>query len=40
MQVAIQEALVVTDIKVSFGAIIGYEHFTVLKRVHCAWVDV
>ena len=39
-QVAVQEALVVTDVEVGFGAVLGDEHLTVLERVHGAGVDV
>jgi len=39
-QVAVQEALVVTDIEVGLGAVLGNEDLAVLKRVHGAGVDV
>ena len=34
------ETLVVPQIKVGFGTVVGDEHFAVLKRRHGAWVDV
>ena len=39
-QVAVQKTLVVTDVEVGFGAVLGDEHLTVLERVHGAGVDV
>ena len=39
-QVAVEEALVVADVEVGLGAVLGDEHFAVLERVHGARVDV
>ena len=39
-QVAVEEALVVADVEVSFGAVLGDEDLAVLERVHGAGVDV
>ena len=39
-QVAVQEALVVADVEVGLGAVLGDEHLAVLERVHGARVDV
>ena len=39
-EVFIQEALVVTDVEVGFGAIIGDKDFTVLEGVHCARINI
>ena len=39
-QVAIQEALVVADVEVGLGAVLGDEDLAVLERVHGARVDV
>ena len=33
-------ALVMTHIKIGFGAIIGNVYFAMLKRVHGAWIDI
>src|SRR3546814_7892048 len=37
---ATQEAFVVTEIEVGFGAILGDEHFAMLERAHRACIDV
>ena len=34
------EALVVTEVKIGFRAVIGNEYLAVLKRRHRAWIDV
>ena len=34
------EALIVTQVQVGLGAVLGNVHFTVLKRTHGAWVHV
>ena len=39
-QVAVEEPLVVADVEVGLGAVLGDEHLTVLERVHGARVDV
>ena len=39
-QVDVQEALVVADVQVGLGAVVGDEHLAVLERVHRARVDV
>ena len=39
-QVAVEEALVVPDVEVGLGAVLGDEHLAVLERVHGAGVDV
>ncbi len=39
-QVAVQEALVVADVEIGFGAVLGDEDLAVLERVHGARVDV
>ena len=39
-QVAVQEALVVPDVEVGLGAVLGDEDLAVLERVHRAGVDV
>ena len=40
VQVAVEEALVVADVEVGLGAVLGDEHLAVLERVHRAGVDV
>lgn len=40
VQVDIDKPFVVTQIQVCFGTVIGYEHFTVLVRVHRTGIDV
>ena len=40
VQVAVEEALVVSDVQVGLGAVVGDEHLTVLEGVHRARVDV
>ena len=40
VEVAVQEALVVTDVEVGLGAVLGHEDLAVLERVHRAGVDV
>lgn len=40
VQVAVEEALVVADVQVGLGAVVGDEHLTVLEGVHRARVDV
>ena len=39
-QVGVEEALVVADVEVGLGAVLGDEHLAVLERVHRARVDV
>ena len=34
------EALVMAQIEIGFGAVTGDEHFAVLKRTHGAWIDI
>ena len=29
-----------SEVKVGFGAVIGYKNFTVLNRIHCARVNI
>ena len=36
----VNKSFIVTEVKVSFCAIISYENFTMLNRVHCTWVNV
>ena len=40
VEVDVEEALVVADVQVGLGAVVGDEHLTVLERVHRARVDV
>ena len=40
VQVDVEEALVVTDVEVGLGAVVGDEDLTVLERVHRPRVDV
>jgi hypothetical protein len=40
VQVDVEEALVVADVEVGLGAVLGDEDLTVLERVHRARVDV
>ena len=40
VQAFIDEALVVTEIQVGFGSVVGYEDFAVLDGVHGSGVDV
>lgn len=40
VQVDVEEALVVADVQVGLGAVVGDEHLAVLERVHRAGVDV
>src|SRR5690606_17548912 len=40
VQVAVEEPLVVADVQVGLGAVVGDEHLTVLERVHRARVDI
>lgn len=40
VQVNVEEALVVSDVQVGLGAVVGDEHLAVLERVHGARVDV
>ena len=40
LEVDVEEALVVTDVEVGLGAVVGDEHLAVLERVHRAGVDV
>lgn len=40
VQVHVEEALVVPDVQVGLGAVVGDEHLAVLERVHGARVDV
>src|SRR6202012_1214577 len=39
-QIAVEEALVVADVEVGLGAVLGDEHLAVLERVHGARVDL
>jgi hypothetical protein len=39
-QVGVEEALVVPDVQVGLGAVVGHEHLAVLEGVHGARVDV
>ena len=39
-QVAIEESLVVPDVEIGLGAVLGHEHLAVLERVHGPRVDV
>ena len=39
-EVAVEEPLVVADVEVGLGAVLGDEHLTVLERVHRAGIDV
>lgn len=40
VQVDVEEALVVADVQIGLGAVVGDEHLTVLEGVHRAGVDV
>ena len=40
VKVFIGEPLVVSKIEICLAAVIRYEHLTMLKRVHRAWIDV
>ena len=40
VQVGVEEALVVADVEVGLGAVVGDEDLAVLERVHRAGVDV
>ena len=40
VQIAVQESLVVADVEIGFGAVLGDEHLAVLERVHGAGVDI
>jgi hypothetical protein len=40
VQVAVEEALVVADVEVGLGAVLGHEDLAVLERVHGARIDV
>ncbi|SKZ58482.1 Uncharacterised protein [Mycobacteroides abscessus subsp. abscessus] len=39
-EIAVEEALVMPDVEVGFGAILGDEDLTVLEGIHRAWIDV
>jgi len=39
-QIAIEEAFVVADVEIGFGAVIGNEHLAVLERIHRSGIDV
>ena len=39
-EVGVEEALVVADVEIGLGAVLGDEHLTVLEGVHRAGVDV
>ena len=39
-QIAVQEALIVTDVEIGLGAILGDEHLAVLERVHGARIHI
>ena len=39
-EACVGKSFVMAQIKVSFCAVIGYENFAVLKRAHCARVNV
>ena len=34
------EAFIMAEIKIGFGTVVGNEHFAMLKRTHCARIDV
>ncbi len=34
------ETLIVTEVEIGLGAIVGDEHFAVLIRRHRAWIDI
>jgi hypothetical protein len=40
LHACVDEALIVAQVQVGFCAVVGDEHFTVLKRRHGAWIDV
>ena len=39
-EIDVEKTLVVTDVEICFCTVIGYKNFAVLKRVHCARVNV
>ena len=39
-QIPVQEALIVTDVEVGFGPVLGDEYLTVLERVHGSRINV
>ena len=39
-EVDVEEALVVANVEVCFGAIVGDKHFTVLEGIHCSRVNI
>ena len=39
-QIPVQEALIVADVEVGFGPVLGDEHLTVLERVHGSRINV
>ena len=39
-EVLVDEALVVSDVEVGLGAVLGHEHLAVLKRAHRPGIDV
>src|SRR5262249_42910620 len=39
-EVLVEEALVVADVEIGLGAVLGDEHLTVLEWAHRAWVDI
>ena len=40
MQLGVEESLIVADIEVGFGAVIGDEDLTMLERVHRSRIDI
>ena len=40
MQIPIKEALIVSDIQISFGAVFRDEYFAMLKGVHRPWINI
>jgi hypothetical protein len=40
VEVLVEEPLVVADVEVCFGAVLGDEDLTVLERVHRAGIDI
>ena len=40
VEALIEEALVVADVEVGFGAVVGHEDFAVLEGIHCARIHI
>ena len=40
VQISIEEALIVTDIKIGLRAVVGHEHLAMLEGIHGAGIDV